>query len=164
MEAPGSLPERPKGADCKSAALRFGGSNPSTATNGPTVFRGAFCVPRRLAAPAAHCLILDDCLTSCASYALEGGWVGKELHGSCRGRARFRADCGGVVGGGSAWRGFSWPPRLRSRRSVIVGADSSDERARFCPSGRVITITHPRILYTGLPVCSLFCVAPVAQW
>src|SRR5690625_7962167 len=29
----GGLPERPKGADCKSAALRFAGSNPAPATS-----------------------------------------------------------------------------------------------------------------------------------
>ena len=30
--APGELPKRPKGSDCKSAVLDFGGSNPSLAT------------------------------------------------------------------------------------------------------------------------------------
>src|SRR3982750_2904681 len=42
----GRLPERPKGADCKSAGNAYGGSNPSSATQreipGTTRFRGFF--------------------------------------------------------------------------------------------------------------------------
>ncbi|CUU45662.1 protein of unknown function [Clostridium beijerinckii] len=29
----GGIPERPKGADCKSVTFRFDGSNPSSSTN-----------------------------------------------------------------------------------------------------------------------------------
>ena len=32
MWRPGELPKRPKGSDCKSAGVAFGGSNPSLAT------------------------------------------------------------------------------------------------------------------------------------
>src|SRR5690606_11094577 len=37
--APGKLPKRPKGSDCKSDCSAFGGSNPSLATNryGPRI-------------------------------------------------------------------------------------------------------------------------------
>lgn len=56
----GRLPERPKGADCKSAGNAYGGSNPSSATlgkaSGTTRFRRLFLCPggiRRLLGPAA---------------------------------------------------------------------------------------------------------------
>ncbi len=43
------MPERPKGADCKSAASCFGGSNPSAATaRRPRPVDGAFVVPGRV--------------------------------------------------------------------------------------------------------------------
>ena len=41
----GRLPERPKGADCKSAGTAYGGSNPSPATNSPvTKVAGLLCI------------------------------------------------------------------------------------------------------------------------
>ena len=41
----GRLPERPKGADCKSAGTAYGGSNPSPATNSPvTKVTGLLCI------------------------------------------------------------------------------------------------------------------------
>lgn len=38
----GRLPEWPKGADCKSAGIAYGGSNPSSATSFAPKFRGIF--------------------------------------------------------------------------------------------------------------------------
>ena len=35
----GGVPEWPKGADCKSVAFRFGGSNPPSSTKNPECFR-----------------------------------------------------------------------------------------------------------------------------
>ena len=44
---PGKLPKRPKGSDCKSDCIAFGGSNPSLATeidNAPRAFCGALSI------------------------------------------------------------------------------------------------------------------------
>src|SRR4051812_30386895 len=39
----GSVPERPKGADCKSAGTAFGGSNPPRPTRTKAQVRGVVC-------------------------------------------------------------------------------------------------------------------------
>ncbi len=44
--AHGELPERPKGADCKSAVIDFVGSNPPLATSGPLRKQRAFLLPK----------------------------------------------------------------------------------------------------------------------
>src|SRR5580704_6828107 len=46
----GSVPERPKGADCKSAGTAYGGSNPPRPTRMKPLVRGTF-LPDRMPPP-----------------------------------------------------------------------------------------------------------------
>src|SRR5690625_2012499 len=51
---PGRLPERPKGADCKSAGIAFRGSNPLPATHEPGPMGRARCVRQPAGVHVVH--------------------------------------------------------------------------------------------------------------
>src|SRR4051812_7397158 len=75
---PGGVPERPKGADCKSAGSAFLGSNPSAATDrekAPDLLRsrrGPFAVRGALNAGPSRSASFDHALSSVSGRCVDG--------------------------------------------------------------------------------------------